>query len=1603
MPGGARHRQATRGTDGAPGRRRTAGGGVPDAQHLGNQAALRLLGRSPAPSGPGPAPGDSGSASAPVAQRSACGCHGAGGDAHPCADCASGKPWRGGGRPQRSPDTARPAAPAARTDEAALRPPPGSGRPLDPSVRQEMERHFGHDFGQVRVHTGDTAAQAAGSIHARAYTIGTDIVFGTNRHAPGTPAGRRLLAHELAHVVQQSGCRTGAPAGPQRDTGTSGTDELEQQADAAADALATAQAAPVRMTASISGLVFEPSATLTFRPGLKSPQLMSLVLERLVGPDREPGLDQKAFELLKGRFERTAGFLDQREARGSEPVGTITMKIRAAQALLTFLKGDKHLPVRVTAEQEELLMLGGATLDLWADFVSTLKETGNPLPAWYTRDIFERELAQQGRLLRTYAEQLGKVRAGAGKAAGRETVNDVIDALYGPVMILEAVRRDSALAADPAYTVLWGRQGGARLRSQVAAVFFLGYTRTQPVLARDALAYHAARAELLQRFGRYAERLGTGGVATLSDEELGNGPATANTQAFPSTLTSVPPTPPPLYEAALGTDHRMHMVVEYPSTLDALGSYACTWEQVLVRRIPDDETDRPLDATPEHGEQAKAGPVTADHAKTGPTPAERADHAKTGPPKAEHGERVETGQVAAERFNRATAYAKADIRRALDNMHTELGPAGVGALSLLGANAILRYLGTGIRLALDQLTLPDDQKLITFPSPGLYLIRASLAQVRKGGEEIVRVPSVAYLPVLARKPAVMAKAGVTAARDSRRLAQKRIADLQAMLDRGDLDSAERARIQEELSGLRLDAAPLGERLERRRAELAASLTAAIKAGATERSLKAATEDQEKLDKIIKLRGGRALAGAESLNARFVSDLGQNLPLSIEVADRPPVGGRAQVYISDVTTAKSGDGTGTGRTREEAIVAAVRELLESIHGYGRGQVALELGGEVRTIRIEASLGGLLSEAVDNVATVASIAAIAAAPFTGGASLSLLVPIGLVGAIPSAYRVAKRVEAGTFELDVENALEIANIAGAVVGLNRLGATSLQMVRLGRGLMIVGFGIDAANGVLMGAQFLKQLDELNALEPGERASALLMLIGQHLLSAGIIAGGAAMEHAQQVRAEAAARRRAPEPVPGLHTETPSGPRAETPSGSRAKTPPEAHVETPPEARAETLPEAHVETPPEARAETPPEARIETPPEPHAETPPEARAETPPGKRAETPPEVRADRPSRPAAEGGAARAELVEREMSALGKMDAESEARLRSNDELRQALADHSLAAAALKRCASSCFPPDVKPAQVTRLEKVLRRLARTGEHHEEALKKFLYDRRADLDTAINQIERVRTAADLDLLTRAVDQAHWSKRPPTQAAPKEIQLHAPPEATPAQVLSLKKVLGRIARTGEHDGAALTKFLHAWRDDLDTAIAQIKLVHTADQLDSWVKSFNLGIWSKKYPTKLTPAELHIHNTKVWEQGETGGKAAASGEKDPVGFVNPIDRGPFNQGIDDVMVAKGGNPETGFLYVMEYKGMTVRKGRGPRVAKSQMEFAWVVGNIERLHREGGEVGKRWAKILAKALSEGRLGGEAWVTPIVGGVPQTAYMFKDWPYPKFKIKLPPS
>ncbi len=111
----------------------------------------------------------------------------------------------------------------------------GGGSPLDRETRRFMESRLGADFSDVRVHTDAKATESAQSVRAHAYTVGTDVVFQSDKYHPESDSGKRMLAHELTHVVQQkSGPVEGTPA-PGGIKISHPSDSFEQAAERSAD------------------------------------------------------------------------------------------------------------------------------------------------------------------------------------------------------------------------------------------------------------------------------------------------------------------------------------------------------------------------------------------------------------------------------------------------------------------------------------------------------------------------------------------------------------------------------------------------------------------------------------------------------------------------------------------------------------------------------------------------------------------------------------------------------------------------------------------------------------------------------------------------------------------------------------------------------------------------------------------------------------------------------------------------------------------------------------------------------------------------------------------------------------------------------------------------------------------------------------------------------------------------------------------------------------------------------------------------------------------------------------------------------------------------
>jgi hypothetical protein len=139
-----------------------------------------------------------------------------------------------------------------------------SGQPLDPATRAFMEPRFGEDFSKVRIHTDARAAESAKAVQAQAYAVGRNMVFAPGMYAPGTVEGKRLLAHELVHTIQQQNAPGSAPT-PLRVTAPNAAHEIEADRIArgiASDPSVTGERSPTQVS--------RAGAQLSRRPDMRN-------------------------------------------------------------------------------------------------------------------------------------------------------------------------------------------------------------------------------------------------------------------------------------------------------------------------------------------------------------------------------------------------------------------------------------------------------------------------------------------------------------------------------------------------------------------------------------------------------------------------------------------------------------------------------------------------------------------------------------------------------------------------------------------------------------------------------------------------------------------------------------------------------------------------------------------------------------------------------------------------------------------------------------------------------------------------------------------------------------------------------------------------------------------------------------------------------------------------------------------------------------------------------------------------------------------------------------------------------------------------------------
>ncbi|NNG00311.1 MAG: DUF4157 domain-containing protein [Desulfobacteraceae bacterium] len=202
------------------------------------------------------------------------------------------------------------------------------GKTLDTNTRASMGSRFGQDFSLVRVHTNAKAAESAKSLDARAYTVGNHIAFDTGEYKPTTLIGEALIAHELAHVVQQKNVKNGQLKASQQLETSLETEANEAALDVVANRLGHSKS---------SILGFKNSFSTGIRTGLH--------LQRCARGASKEMSDKEKFEVTKRKLsEAEKGFKIASKALSNKEAAKKASKVadtlgKANKAIDTIEKG----------------------------------------------------------------------------------------------------------------------------------------------------------------------------------------------------------------------------------------------------------------------------------------------------------------------------------------------------------------------------------------------------------------------------------------------------------------------------------------------------------------------------------------------------------------------------------------------------------------------------------------------------------------------------------------------------------------------------------------------------------------------------------------------------------------------------------------------------------------------------------------------------------------------------------------------------------------------------------------------------------------------------------------------------------------------------------------------------------------------------------------------------------------------------------------------------------------------------------------------------------------------------------------------------------------
>lgn len=998
----------------------------------------------------------------------------------------------------------------------------GRGQALPEKTQGEMEAVFGRDFSEVNIHTNEQAVQMNREIGAQAFTHGQDIYFNSGKYQPESEDGKRLLAHELTHVVQQGGDGPSFDINKQLIQRSGGSDLLN-------DFFNDPPTAKARVDINMGLIVklFNPDSKWVAGAS-KEVQALAIAMKAIIdsqgGKKYEASLVQPTFEHLQQNIQsfRGTGELKGKARQKDDGIREFSVDGVIAVELINYLK-EKGYNIKLSDDEIQILTLN---IDLSLAF-NIIQQIGDkPLPKWFNLNFFRTLLKNFKNEVTIFQFQLKLFRSKETPERENKVIEEALSlrkALAPIVNLIEAIRKDERLTDHDMYRALWNipLKGAdeddvipivdekTQLNNHSAGILVQQAHTSYSIAAKarkDSDEGYKNRVYLLDVALKLARRDGflkkNEGSATLR-----NSPNRINAPAWPSKLLSYPALSPPFFDRATGASHSFEMVITYPDVIDALaGRFHNRFQWDLIKV----DEDKILELQG----------IAEDYSRRGANPG--------------------WGRVIGQRLERQYDYWQADKKKAeaIEGLTHFIGAPG-GGLDFITINRLISSIGSVIKSVIQMITEPESERTFPIDSPGLYIVRCivSMGGDPDGDATYVRAPSMAYVPIWARPVREMAEIREEFAFQRGKGAEERMEEIKELLKDNTLKPEERQRLVAEMANININInGSLSEVLENEKKQLTQRLHELLgqpesKTQEDEDFINFQTDQIDKrvaeIDEILKTHQGRLekykaepgqnLEKPIRLPAVFVNDDGHPINLAIELIQ---TGGKKigetnwyKYYVSDLTTKDSKDKEGPwSASRVEAITKVVDAHLESPNRYGRGVCTIRIPPQegsgltqsvVKTIKIDADLKAIGLESITNITTVFQIAAVAAAPFTGGASLAIMVPVGIVGSIPSAYRLLDNYTSGTFRMDLSSAIDMVDLVGSLIGVGK-GARLLKPMIVQRGLIMMGLGADGLSFGLAGAQFLEQIKNIDpTLSPGAKRALIMELVGQQLMSLGIQLG--------------------------------------------------------------------------------------------------------------------------------------------------------------------------------------------------------------------------------------------------------------------------------------------------------------------------------------------------------------------------------------------------------------------------------------------------------------------------------------------------------------------